>query len=121
MLRLVPVSLFFGMTGCATLPPDVVTVRGLFTDGREKQAFAPCGSKEVWWATGEEFYTQIGLTIPENRTRSAGSRWIEVRGRLRKGGGYGHLGHYDAELEVTHVIASYTPDRKPDGFCEEDR
>lgn len=102
------VTLLFVAGGCGGATQNRSDVfAGRFTDGFETSAFAPCGTGERWWITGntDALYRALypgfpGSGLPTGFTTA----YVEVTGRVSGPGKYGHLGAYRRELNVQSVL-----------------
>ena len=74
--------------------------QGIFSHGFEADVFAPCGSRERWWAVlpsdAVEKYNE--MVEPYEPVM------VRVRGTISERGPSGHLGRYDRYITVDSVL-----------------
>lgn len=86
--------------------PNSGVFTGYYFYGFEKSIFAPIGSSERWWVTGniESVATLYRASSKNARPTYDKPIYLVVRGTLSSEGHYGHLSAYTRELIVTEVI-----------------
>jgi hypothetical protein len=83
---------------------------GTYSRGFEYSGFQAIDSQEVWWLSGKTAELYKLIHSKQQTVRSPGSilgqAHVKLKGKLRTGGRYGHMGRYSKELIVTEVISA---------------
>jgi len=86
--------------------------RGRYVSGFESSGFQPCGARAdaAWWwteFTETGFSSQLDSAFKANidvtNPRCGSDLYLEVRGFVRSGGGFGHLNASERQLMVLAV------------------
>lgn len=103
MRRLLLFLTFLAASGCisAISGPDTRRLSGFYTWGFEVSAFQECGNDESWWVGMD---AGLGQRHREIGTRQYQPIFVVVDGEVSGRGQYGHLGAYDRQIDVTHLL-----------------
>jgi hypothetical protein len=95
--------LFLGLNETSKFPLGIRDWKGQYRSGFEISSFQPCGSDEVWWATGnlEKIYSVI--EPPATISNEVATVYVELKGSVGFEGNYGHLGVYNRQINVKDV------------------
>jgi hypothetical protein len=104
-MRVASILVVLVLTSCGRTPAVPETYVGYYeTDGFESSLFRlKDGPNEHWWLKGS--LPCSFLNFDQDRNRPFRRVYVEIQGNLSPLGQYGHMGFYQREISVTHMVS----------------